>query len=79
MKTRWGSCTPKTGAIRINARLAAYPPTCLEMVVTHELVHLMEPSHNTRFHMLLDTYCPRNREALMLLKHGAREIATDRM
>ena len=49
------------------------------MVVTHELVHLMEPSHNTRFHMLLDTYCPRNREASMLLKHGAREIATDRM
>lgn len=69
MKTRWGSCTPKTGAIRINARLAAYPPTCLEMVVTHELVHLMEPSHNARFHMLLDTYCPKNREVSALLRH----------
>ena len=43
MKTRWGSCTPKTGAIRINARLAAYPPECLEFVVAHELVHLLEP------------------------------------
>ena len=61
MKTRWGSCTPKTGAIRINARLAAYPPECLEFVVAHELVHLLEPSHNTRFHALLDEFCPENR------------------
>lgn len=70
MKTRWGSCTPKTAAIRINAQLAAYPPECLEMVVAHELVHLMEPSHNARFHALLDIYCPNNREASRLLKAG---------
>lgn len=68
MKTRWGSCTPKTGAIRINAQLAAYPPECLQMVVVHELVHLMEPSHNARFHALLDTYCPDNRAINRLLK-----------
>ena len=61
MKTRWGSCTPKTGAIRINAHLAAYPPECLEFVVAHELVHLLEPSHNARFHALLDEFCPENR------------------
>lgn len=61
MKTRWGSCTPKTGAIRINARLAAYPPECLEFVVAHELVHLLEPSHNARFHALLDEFYPENR------------------
>ena len=61
MKTRWGSCTPKTGAIRTNARLAAYPPECLEFVVAHELVHLLEPSHNARFHALLDEFCPDNR------------------
>ena len=75
MKSRWGSCTPKTRAIRINTNLAAYPPICLNMVVTHELVHLMEPSHNARFHMLLDTYCPDNRKVSALLKHGAREAA----
>ncbi len=68
MKTRWGSCTPKTGAIRINTQLAAYPPECLQMVVVHELVHLMEPSHNARFHALLDTYCPGNKAANRLLK-----------
>lgn len=75
MKTRWGSCTPKSRAIRINTNLAAYPPACLALVVAHELVHLMEPSHNARFHMLLDTYCPGNRTASALLKRGAREVA----
>ena len=70
MKTRWGSCTPKTGAIRINARLAAYPPECLEFVVAHELVHLLEPSHNTRFHTLLDEFCPGNRHPAKLLREA---------
>lgn len=68
MKTRWGSCTPKTGAIRINARLAAYPPECLEFVVAHELMHLLEPSHNARFHALLDEFCPGNRGIARRLK-----------
>ena len=71
MKTRWGSCTPKTAAIRINSQLAAYPIDCLNFVVAHELVHLMEPSHNARFHMLLDVYCPRNRELAAQLKHAS--------
>lgn len=70
MKTRWGSCTPKTGAIRINARLAAYPPECHEFVVAHELVHLLEPSHNARFHALLDEFCPDNRHPAKLLREA---------
>ena len=69
MKTRWGSCTPKTGAIRIALELAAYPPECLDMVIAHELTHLLEPSHNARFHALLDTYCPANRTIAERLKH----------
>lgn len=73
MKTRWGSCTPKTGAIRINARLAAYPPECLEFVVAHELVHLLEPSHNARFHALLDEFYPENHRVSQLLKRPAAE------
>ena len=68
MKTRWGSCTPKSGAIRIARELAAYPVECLDMVVAHELVHLLEPSHNQRFHALLDTYCPNNRALSQRLK-----------
>lgn len=68
MKTRWGSCTPKSGAVRIARELAAYPVECLDMVVAHELVHLLEPSHNQRFHALLDTYCPNNRALSQRLK-----------
>ena len=68
MKTRWGSCTPRARTIRIARELAQYPPACLDMVVAHELVHLMEPSHNERFHMLLDCYCPDNRTLAQRLK-----------
>ena len=70
MKTRWGSCTPATGRIRINVRLAAYPPSCLDYVVAHELTHLAEPSHNARFHELLHMAFPRDREAEALLRKG---------
>ena len=38
------------------------------MVVAHELVHLLEPRHNQRFHALLDTYCPNNRALSQRLK-----------
>lgn len=76
MKTRRGSCTPKTGAIRINARLAAYPPECLEFVVAHELLHLLEPSHNARFHALLDEFCPDNRGIARRLKQ--QSISSER-
>lgn len=70
MKTRWGSCTPRTGAIRINTRLAAYPPCCLDYVVAHELTHLAEPSHNARFHELLASAYPDEAAARALLRHG---------
>ena len=75
MKTRWGSCTPARAAIRINSALAAYPPACLAYVVTHELVHLIEPSHNARFHTLLDRFYPDNRACAALLKRSAGEVA----
>lgn len=58
MKTRWGSCTTRTGAIRINIALAECPLHCLEMVVTHELCHLVERGHNQRFYALMDLHCP---------------------
>lgn len=45
MKTRWGSCTPSSGRIRLNLQLAAYPTLCLEYVIVHELVHLKIPGH----------------------------------
>lgn len=49
MKTKWGSCNPVTGNIRLNTELAKKPPECLEYIVVHELLHLREPTHNDRF------------------------------
>ena len=58
MKTRWGSCTVDTAKIRINTRLAVYPDECLEYIVVHELCHLIELSHNKRFHACMDKFLP---------------------
>lgn len=75
MTSRWGSCTPGTARVRVNVRLAAYPPECLDYVVAHELTHLAEPSHNERFHELLGRAFPNEREARALLRRDAREAA----
>jgi len=75
MRTRWGSCTPATGRIRVNTRLAAYPPTCLDYVVAHELTHLAEPPHNARFHRLLALAYPDEAAARALLRKEARDVA----
>ncbi|GAB6043480.1 hypothetical protein JCM17961_41580 [Endothiovibrio diazotrophicus] len=58
MKTRWGSCGAATGTVRLNLELAKKPPECLEYILVHELVHLIEPSHNRRFTGLMDRYLP---------------------
>lgn len=59
MKTRWGSCSPSSKSIRINLELIKKPPECLEYIVVHELVHLLEPSHNKRFVSLMDSFLPK--------------------
>lgn len=67
MKTRWGTCTPGHKTIRLNLELAKKPPQCLEYIVVHELLHLIEPTHNDRFVGLLDMHIPKwrfHREAL---------------
>lgn len=59
MKTKWGSCSPKSRTIRINIELAKKPQECLEYIVVHELIHLIEPSHNARFIALMDKFLPK--------------------
>ena len=59
MKTRWGSCTPKTRSIRFNLELVKRAPECLEYIVVHELVHLLEASHNSKFKTLMDRFYPK--------------------
>jgi predicted metal-dependent hydrolase len=58
MKTRWGSCTPKTAAIRINLKLLHFEEKYLEYIVVHELAHLLEASHNQRFKKIMSHHLP---------------------
>ncbi|MDJ0924085.1 MAG: M48 family metallopeptidase [Acidimicrobiia bacterium] len=55
-RSRWGSCTPADGRIRISNRLADYPPWVLDYVIVHELAHLAEPNHSPTFWQLVDRY-----------------------
>lgn len=59
MRTKWGSCSYKTGNVRLNTDLAKKPPECLEYILVHELTHLLEPTHNQRFTALMDKLMPR--------------------
>ncbi len=67
MKARWGSCITSTGNIYINLQLVKKPVECLEYVIIHELVHLLESNHTNRFTMLVEQSCPNWREARKLL------------
>jgi len=59
MKTRWGTCNIQAKRIWLNLELAKRPFECLEYVVVHEMIHLLETSHNKRFYRLMDQFYPR--------------------
>lgn len=67
MKTKWGGCNHRSQTIRINTELVKKPKDLLEYVVAHEMAHLVEPSHNGRFHTLMDKHFPSWREARLEL------------
>jgi predicted metal-dependent hydrolase len=58
MKTRWGSCNIRARRVWFNLELAKKPARCLEYVVVHELVHLLERNHNARFKALMEQHLP---------------------
>ena len=58
MKTRWGTCNPEARRIWLNSELAKKPVSCLEYVVVHEMIHLIERGHNERFRSILDQMMP---------------------
>jgi predicted metal-dependent hydrolase len=60
--TRWGSCTPEDGTIRLSTRLQGMPGWVVDYVLLHELAHLIEPGHGSRFWALLAGY-PRTERA----------------
>lgn len=68
MKTRWGSCIVEARRIWLNIELVKKPASCLEYVLVHEMVHLLERHHTDRFRELMDRLMPTwriQREELM--------------
>jgi predicted metal-dependent hydrolase len=70
--TRWGSCSPTQGTIRISHRLATAPSFVLDYVIAHELAHLLEPGHTPAFWKLVYRY-PRAERAIGYLMALRRE------
>lgn len=74
MKTRWGTCNHKKKNIWLNLELAKKPESCIEYVVVHELLHLIEEKHSDKFLALMKKYLPKwqsEKEELnrMILSH----------
>jgi len=72
--SRWGSCDPDDGVIRVSSRLAAFPNWVLDYVLVHELAHLAVPDHGPRFQALVARY-PRAERAVGFLI--AKDLAPD--
>ncbi|MCX6629223.1 MAG: DUF45 domain-containing protein [Candidatus Solibacter sp.] len=58
MKTRWGTCNEDARRIWLNLELAKKPVQCIEYVMVHELVHLLERHHSDRFVAIMDRNLP---------------------
>lgn len=70
MKTKWGSCNAAARRVWFNLELAKKPVQCLEYIVVHELVHLLERHHNERFMALMNTYLPQWQQYRELLNRS---------
>ncbi len=62
MKTKWGTCNIEKERIWLNLELAKKPLHCLEYIIVHEMVHLLERHHNNNFLNYMNTYLPNWRE-----------------
>ncbi|MEX2120419.1 MAG: SprT-like domain-containing protein [Pirellulales bacterium] len=58
MKTRWGSCNSPARTIRLNTDLARKLRECLEYIVVHEMIHILEPTHNEVFQAYMNHFMP---------------------
>jgi predicted metal-dependent hydrolase len=67
MKTKWGSCNIEAKSLWINLELAKKPVECIEFILVHELVHLIERHHNERFKGIMDKHLPNWKERRSLL------------
>ena len=70
MKTRWGTCNIPEKRIWLSLSLASFPSICLEYVVVHELVHLIERNHTKRFWAIIDSAFAHRVEAEKILSEN---------
>lgn len=73
MKSRYGSCMPKKGIIKINSLLARFDLRYLKSVLIHELLHLTIPNHQKDFYRAIETYIPDYRKMMRDLHHLTRK------
>ncbi len=69
-RSRWGSCTPATGTVRLSHRLAGFPDWVLDYVIVHELAHLAEAGHGPAFWDLVNRYPLTERARGFLIAKG---------
>jgi predicted metal-dependent hydrolase len=62
MKTKWGTCNIEAKRIWLNLELAKKPFHCIEYILVHELIHLLERNHNNKFIAYLNHYLPEWKE-----------------
>ncbi len=72
--TRFGSCTPSTGVIRLSDRLASMPVWVRDYVLVHELAHLVEANHGPKFWKLVNRYPLTERARGYLMAVGMEEL-----
>lgn len=72
-RSRWGSCTPEDGTIRLSLGLAAYPAWVRDYVIVHELAHLEVPDHSAAFWELVNRYPLTERARGFLIAKGMEE------
>jgi hypothetical protein len=73
MRTKWGTCNPVAKRIWLNLELVKKPHECIEYIVVHELVHLLEGNHKEKFIALMDDFMPKwrfHRDELNRLPFG---------
>jgi predicted metal-dependent hydrolase len=58
MKTKWGTCNIEARRIWLNLELAKTSVRCLEYIIVHEMVHLLERNHNDRFTAYMNQFLP---------------------
>lgn len=68
-RSRWGVCFHHLQKIILNTRLIHLPPNLIEVVIIHEIIHLIVPNHSRKFYLELYKYLPNYRYNKQQLNH----------